>query len=192
VPGRSATGRAGQIPAILAVAHDRLFRAARSANGRAGARANSRRSIARAGQGPDHALLSSPLDGSRPIALTCDRHPGDRAGRPDSLPVLTLLTGGAGWRAQCPSRRFWPVRAGSLAVIFVIDAVAADVGPQVAGEGEEALQGLPVELGGVRGDVAEPVGLVAVAGQVPQRCGYWLEDGQEPVQLPGQPQPIPR
>jgi hypothetical protein len=48
---------------------------------------------------------------------------------------------------------------GSLALIFVIGAVAADVEPQVAREGEEALQGLPVELGGVRGDVAEPVGL---------------------------------
>lgn len=36
------------------------------------------------------------------------------------------------------------------------------------------------------GDVAEPVGLVAVPDQVPQRGGHGLEDGKHPVQLLGQ------
>ncbi|HEY6789061.1 MAG TPA: hypothetical protein VI365_17295 [Trebonia sp.] len=35
------------------------------------------------------------------------------------------------------------------AVFFFVEAVATYVEPQVAGEGEEALHGLPVEFGGM-------------------------------------------
>lgn len=52
-----------------------------------------------------------------------------------------------------------------LAVVLVVEAVAADVQPQIAGESEQAPRGLAVEFGGmpghVRRDEAEPVGLVA-------------------------------
>ena len=56
---------------------------------------------------------------------------------------------------------------------------------QAAGFPIGPLHGLPVEfsgvLGDVRGYVAEPVGFVSRADQVPQRCGAGLEDGEEPV-----------
>jgi hypothetical protein len=40
--------------------------------------------------------------------------------------------------------------------------------------------------GGVRGDVAQPVGAVSGAGQFPDRRSLRFEDGQQPVQVPGQ------
>jgi hypothetical protein len=63
----------------------------------------------------------------------------------------------------------------------VVGAVTAYVEPEVTGQGQEPLQGSPVKfgsvLGGMRGDVAEPVRLVAFVHQVPESCGAWFEDG---------------
>ena len=58
-----------------------------------------------------------------------------------------------------------PVWLAVVLVLVVVEAVAADVQPQIAGESEQAPHGLAVEFGGmpghVRRDEAEPVGLVA-------------------------------
>jgi hypothetical protein len=72
-----------------------------------------------------------------------------------------------------------------VSFVLAVEAVPAVVEPQVAREGDEALHGLPVEFGGVlygvRGDVTEPVGLVAGPEQVPQLRGHGLKEDQEPV-----------
>lgn len=67
--------------------------------------------------------------------------------------------------------------------------LATDSEPQVAGDGQEALPGPAVEFGGVlsdvRGDAAEPVGLVAGVEQVPQLRSHGLEVVKEPMQVLG-------
>ena len=87
-----------------------------------------------------------------------------------------------------PGSQIWPICV--VSANPAVAGLAADIEPQVAREGQEALQGLAVEFGGVlsgvRGDVAEPAGLVSGVGQLPQFRSNRLEVVQEPMQVLGQ------